>query len=61
MLNGQSTGEQLLVATVFLIVFELISAILLRVTSKPSLALNFGFVGMAVHAPFNIIYQKVVV
>ena len=51
-------GEQLLVATsVFLIVFELISAILLRVTSKPSLALNFGFVGMAVHA-LNIIYQS---
>ena len=40
--------EQLLVATsVFLIVFELISALLLRVTSTPSLALNFGFVGMA--------------
>lgn len=51
-------GEHLLVATsVFLIVFELISAILLRVTSKPSLALNFGFVGMAVHA-LNIIYQS---
>ena len=50
--------EQLLIATsVFLIVFELISALLLRVTSKPSLALNFGFVGMAVHA-LNIIYQS---
>ncbi|MCZ8500639.1 methyl-accepting chemotaxis protein [Vibrio lentus] len=50
--------EQLLVATsVFLIIFELISALLLRVTSKPSLALNFGFVGMAVHA-LNIIYQS---
>ena len=50
--------EQLLIATsVFLIVFELLSALLLRVTSKPSLALNFGFVGMAVHA-LNIIYQS---
>ncbi|KZX67928.1 chemotaxis protein [Vibrio sp. HI00D65] len=50
--------EQLLVATsVFLIVFELFSATLLRVAGKPSLALNFGFVGMAVHA-LNIIYQS---
>ncbi|CAK2151477.1 methyl-accepting chemotaxis protein [Vibrio crassostreae] len=50
--------EQLLIATsVFLIAFELISALLLRITSKPSLALNFGFVGMAVHA-LNIIYQS---
>ncbi|MEZ8283767.1 chemotaxis protein [Vibrio splendidus] len=50
--------EQLLVATsILLIVFELISALLLRMTRNPSLALNFGFVGMAVHA-LNIIYQS---
>ena len=51
-------GEQLLIATsIFLIVLELVSAIVLKLSKNPILALNFGFVGMAVHA-LNIIYQS---
>ncbi|MCG9630751.1 methyl-accepting chemotaxis protein [Vibrio sp. Isolate30] len=51
-------GEQLLIATsIFLIVLELVSAVVLKLSKNPILALNFGFVGMAVHA-LNIIYQS---
>ncbi|MGF1754268.1 methyl-accepting chemotaxis protein [Vibrio makurazakiensis] len=57
-LKWSKHGEELLVTTsIFLIALELVSATVLKVTRRPILALNFGFIGMAVHA-LNIIYQS---
>lgn len=58
LIKWTKNGEETLVFTsIFLIVLELISAIVLKITKRPVLALNFGFVGMSVHA-LNIIYQS---
>ncbi|MFV8406441.1 methyl-accepting chemotaxis protein [Vibrio harveyi] len=49
--------ESLIFTSVLLIALELISAFSLRWFKQPALSLNFGFVGMSVHA-LNIIYQS---
>lgn len=49
--------DSLITTSLLLIGFELIAAASLRFFKQPLLALNLGFVGMAVHA-LNIIYQS---
>lgn len=49
--------DSLIFTSLLLIVFELLAAAMLRTLKHPALALNLGFVGMAVHA-LNIIYQS---
>ena len=49
--------EALIITSILLILLELASAMLLRVTRRAGLALNIGFVGMTLHA-LNIIYQS---
>tara|TARA_Y100001960_G_C14732979_1_gene858649 strand:- start:33 stop:1451 length:1419 start_codon:yes stop_codon:yes gene_type:complete len=49
--------ESLIFTSVLLIVFELLAGSTLKVLKQPLMALNLGFVGMAVHA-LNIIYQS---